>query len=83
MKHYLSEVRDVLESVDATQDGLKSAEAGERLQKNGPNKLREPKKVSLFVRFLKQLADPMIIILIVAAAVSAVIAVLEKRASRT
>lgn len=33
MKHYLSEVRDVLESVDATQDGLKSAEAGERLQK--------------------------------------------------
>ena len=44
MKHYLSEVRDVLESVDATQDGLKSAEAGERLQKNGPNKLREPKK---------------------------------------
>lgn len=28
MKHYLSEVRDVLESVDATQDGLKSAEAG-------------------------------------------------------
>ena len=78
MKHYLSEVRDVLESVDATQDGLKSAEAGERLQKNGPNKLREPKKVSLFVRFLKQLADPMIIILIVAAAVSAVIAVLEK-----
>ena len=78
MKHYLSEVRDVLESVDATQDGLKSAEAGERLQKNGPNKLREPKKGSLFVRFLKQLADPMIIILIVAAAVSAVIAVLEK-----
>ena len=78
MKHYLSEVRDVLESVDATQDGLKSDEAGERLQKNGPNKLREPKKVSLFVRFLKQLADPMIIILIVAAAVSAVIAVLEK-----
>ena len=44
MKHYLSEVRDVLESVDATQDGLKSAEAGERLQKNGPNKLGSLKK---------------------------------------
>lgn len=78
MKHYLSETNEVLKSFAATEDGLTCEEASARLQKNGLNKLREPKKVSLFVRFLKQLVDPMIIILIVAAAVSAVIAVMEK-----
>lgn len=78
MKHYLTDAHEVLESVSVTEMGLTSEEAVTRLEKNGPNKLREPKKTSLLVRFLKQLADPMIIILIVAAAVSAVIAVMEK-----
>jgi Ca2+-transporting ATPase len=44
------------------------------LAKNGKNKLAEAKKDSLFKRFMSQMADPMIIILIVAAAISGVTA---------
>ena len=54
--------------------GLTSSQANERLEKNGKNKLAEGKKDSLLKRFLSQLADPMIIILIVAAVISAVTA---------
>ena len=52
--------------------GLSSKEAAWRLEKNGRNKLKEGKKTSLFLRFLLQLKDPMIIILLIAAAVSTV-----------
>ena len=44
------------------------------LLKNGKNKLNEAKKTPLLVRFLKQMADPMIIILLVAALVSGITA---------
>ena len=57
--------------------GLSAAEAEKRLAANGKNKLDEGKKDSLVKRFLQQLADPMIIILLAAAAVSAVTSVLE------
>ena len=47
------------------------AEAEKRLEANGKNKLVEGKKESLIRRFFKQLAEPMTIILLVAAAISA------------
>jgi Ca2+-transporting ATPase len=53
-------------------EGLTTAEAAKRLEANGKNKLAEGKKESLVKRFFSQMADPMIIILIAAAAVSAV-----------
>ena len=71
MKEYLSESSEVLESLASSENGLSDAQAAERLEKNGPNKLKEGKKESLIHRFLKQLAEPMTIILIVAAAISA------------
>ena len=71
MKEYLSSTADVIESVGSCADGLSAAEAAQRLEKNGKNKLVEGKKESLIVKFLKQLAEPMTIILIVAAAISA------------
>ena len=71
MKHYLSEASEVFEKVESTPDGLTSAEASARLEANGKNKLREGKRESLIHRFLKQLAEPMTIVLLVAAAVSA------------
>lgn len=77
MKEYLSEVTDVLKENETSDSGLTSAEAEKRLERYGKNKLKAAKKDSLFVRFIKQLADPMIIILICAAAVSGVIAFLE------
>ena len=53
-------------------EGLTTAEAQKRLEKYGPNKLKEAEKPTLLQRFLAQLKDPMLIILMVAAAVSAV-----------
>lgn len=51
--------------------GLSSEEVENRRNKHGPNKLEEQKKESLFIRFIKQFQDFMIIILLVAAVVSA------------
>ena len=77
MREYLSSIQDVLNEQNTSKGGLNSFEAQARLEKNGPNKLDEGKKTPLIVRFLKELADPMIIILIVAAAISAITAFLE------
>ncbi|MGN0525478.1 cation-transporting P-type ATPase, partial [Eubacterium sp.] len=74
MKEYLEQKEDVLSQVESNENGLTSAQASSRLEKNGKNKLAEGKKDSLIKRFLSQLADPMIIILIVAAVISAVTA---------
>ena len=71
MKEYLSSSAEVLQSQGVTENGLSETEAAARLEKNGKNKLAEGKKESLIVRFLKQLAEPMTIILLVAAAISA------------
>ncbi len=71
MKEYLKQSEDVLSELSVSQNGLTAAEAEKRLEQNGKNKLAEGKKESLLHRFLKQLAEPMTIILIVAAAISA------------
>ena len=79
MKAYCEDKESVLNALGASQkDGLTTAEAEKRLAENGKNKLAEGKKKSLVHRFLEQLADPMIIILIVAAAISGVLAVIEQ-----
>lgn len=77
MKEYLCEKEEVLKNYDSSEKGLTQAQADERLQKNGKNKLAEAKKETLLHRFLMQLADPMIIILIVAAVISAITSVYE------
>ena len=72
MKEYLQESAQVIKDV-ASDDtyGLTVDEAAARLEKNGPNKLKEAKKDPLWKRFFAQMADPMIIMLIVAAVISA------------
>lgn len=72
MKYYCSEIDDVLTQARSSRDGLSSAEAQKRLAENGKNKLAEGKKDSLVKRFFAQMADPMIIMLIAAAVISAV-----------
>lgn len=72
MKYYCSEVEDVLVETKSSRDGLSSEEAEKRLASDGKNKLAEGKKDSLIKRFFKQMSDPMIIILIAAALVSAI-----------
>lgn len=75
MKYYLEETDQVLHALSSTEQGLSAAEAEKRLSENGRNKLKEGKKISLFRRFLTQLMDPMIIILLAAALVSGITAV--------
>ena len=73
MKEYLAEVSDVLAEVktDVSQ-GITAAEAATRLEKYGPNKLKEAEKDPLWKRFFAMMADPMVIMLIIAAVISAV-----------
>ncbi len=77
MKEYLLSKEEVLKNVESTPSGLTEKEAASRLEKFGLNKLKEAKKDSLLKRFVKQLADPMIIILLVAAGVSALTEIFE------
>ena len=77
MKEYLSEVSQVMAEQKTRPEGHSSSEAAERLQKHGPNKLAEGKKESIFVKFLKELADPMIIILLVAALISGILSAVQ------
>ena len=77
MKHYLKSADDVISAVDSNINGLSSSEAAERLARNGKNKLIEAKKESMLHRFLKELAEPMTIILLVAAAISAGVEIYE------
>ncbi|MBQ6946849.1 MAG: HAD-IC family P-type ATPase, partial [Clostridia bacterium] len=77
MKFYNNTPEEIFDSLASTESGLSAAQAQERLEKNGPNKLEAAKGKSLLRRFFEQLTDPMIIILLVAAAVSGVMAVVE------
>lgn len=77
MKYYLTKEEDVLKELNTASDGISETESKQRESVYGKNKLQEAKKVSIAKRFLKQLADPMIIILIVAAIISAVTASIE------
>lgn len=72
MKEYLNSREQVLNELKSSENGLRSQEAAGRLEQIGPNKLAEGKKTTLLQRFLSQLADPMIIILIAAAVVSGI-----------
>lgn len=72
MKEYLKEGAQVLREFDSAEGGLSSDQATRRLEQYGPNKLAEGKKISLLQRFFKELADPMILILIAAAVISGI-----------
>jgi len=74
MKAYLESCEEVLKQQNSDAAGLSAAEAEKRLAQYGHNKLQEGKKKSLLERFLGELADPMIIILIVAAIISGITA---------
>ena len=71
MKFYCEDKEKVLHEVGSTQEGLTSEEAAKRLEANGKNRLAAEKGKSIIRRFFEQLAEPMTIILIVAAVISA------------
>ena len=77
MKYYLEEAQAVLTEVKSSENGLTSAEAENRLAQNGKNKLKEAEKEGLIKKIISALADPMIIMLLVAAFIQAVVAVVQ------
>ena len=77
MQRYLESPEQVLREVVSVPQGLTAAEAAQRLEKNGKNKLAEPPKESLGKRFVKALVDPMIFMLIGAALISTVTTVYQ------
>ena len=74
---YLQSAEEVLVSRGSDRSGLTAREAAARLEKYGPNRLQEAKKITNLQRFLQQLKDPMLLILMAAAAVSAVTSILS------
>ena len=71
-KEYLSAVDEVVEGLGTSVvDGLASTRAAELIAECGPNKLDEEEKTPLWKRFFEQMADPMVIMLIAAAVISA------------
>ena len=77
MKYYNEDIKDVLTELETSEHGLSAAEAEKRLQSHGKNLLKAAPSKSLFRRFVEQLSDPMIIILLLAALVSGILAVVE------
>ncbi|MEG0221435.1 MAG: cation-translocating P-type ATPase [Clostridia bacterium] len=76
-KFYLMKPEEVLEKFKSSKKGLTKAEAAKRLAENGPNKLKEAKKKTMFARFIDQFKNVMIIVLIVAAILSAIVGIKE------
>ena len=76
-KTYTLSTDEVLKNLEVDENGLSTAQAQERLQKYGPNKLKEGEKPTWLQRFLAQLKDPMLIILMIAALVSAATTVID------
>ena len=76
-KVYTQSAPEVLQLLDSSAEGLTTAQANERLAKYGPNKLKEPEKATWLQRFIAQLKDPMLIILMIAALVSVATTVID------
>ena len=77
-QEYIRSSEEVLQELGVSSEGLTTAEANERLAKYGPNKLKEAEKPTFLQRFINQLKDPMLIILLIAAAVSAITGMLAQ-----
>jgi Ca2+-transporting ATPase len=74
MKYYLEKTESVLADLKTSANGLSSAEAEKRLALNGKNKLVEAKHKSIAARFIEQLLNPMVLVLLAAALVSGITA---------
>ncbi len=75
MKEYLKSTQEVLKDLNSNLNGLEEKEAAKRLEENGANKLAEAKKDGIVKKFFKSLLDPMVLMLLGAAGISAITAI--------
>lgn len=74
---YKYTVEELYQKLSSGIHGLDITEAENRFVENGPNKLNETKKKTILARFIEQMKNVMIIILLLAAFVSFIVAKLE------
>ncbi len=72
------QIKEAFSVLGTTENGISDVEAKKRLERFGKNEISRSKKESKLVMFFKQFADLMIIILLVSAVISAVIAIVQK-----
>ncbi|MEE1411662.1 MAG: calcium-translocating P-type ATPase, PMCA-type [Bulleidia sp.] len=72
MQEFNKSIEETIKETESTLHGLSLLQAEERLQKNGPNELEAPPSLPMWKRFINQLKDPMIIILLIAALISGI-----------
>ncbi len=74
-EYYELSSKEVIEQLKSDKNGLSIQEAKERLNKDGPNKLKEVRKKGIFLKFLEQFKNVMLIILIISAILSAIVSI--------
>ncbi|MCL1912960.1 MAG: cation-translocating P-type ATPase [Eubacteriaceae bacterium] len=77
MNFFLESVADAIAWLNTSEAGLTQEEAARRLAENGRNELDKAKGKSLALRLIEQIINPMVLILLVAAAVSIALAIYE------
>ena len=77
MEHYQNTVDITMKNLNTREAGLTQAEVEKRLLEHGRNELEQAKKKNLLQRFAEQLIDPMVLVLLAAAAVSLILAIVE------
>lgn len=70
--------QDVLNETGTTREGLKQEDAEARILKYGANQLTQAKRAGIVKKFLLQFKNVMVIVLLCAAAVTAMVAIVEK-----
>ena len=71
-------IEDVLTAVRSDRKGLTEAEAKIRLEQDGKNALQGAKKRSMFLKFIDQMKDVMILVLLAAALISGILTIVEQ-----
>ena len=72
MKFYTVSADETLGALNSAREGLSDREAAQRLEQYGENRLEGAKKESVVRQFLRQIADPMTLILLAAALISGI-----------
>ncbi len=74
---YKKDIKEILMQFKTDENGLSNKQAKISLDEYGLNKLNEKKKKSAFLKFLEQFKNLMVVILIIAAVLSFIIAIIE------
>ena len=73
MDYYQKNTEDVLQSIQATENGLTQEEVKLRLERDGYNEIKDKEKVPVWKLFLETFKDPMVIVLLIAAGVQVIL----------